>query len=176
MPLPGLNADEIQRSQDLSHFLRIIKNVRTSSMIYTKLRKKKTDWATDTDYVSHNRDFAAWLERLPAHLQINYSPDGSAPWIRSHFVANLHAYHHLSTLIHYRPQLETLHGSWKQQMMRCNSAAKNICRLQEAILNNSGLAGLLHMLRGVNFHIYAILTCTCIHQVRHVQTLSNMSS
>ena len=45
------------------------------------------------------------------------------------------------------------------------ATAKILCRLQEAILGAFGLTGLLCMQRGINFTIYAILTCTMIHLV-----------
>ena len=50
-------------------------------------------------------------------------------------------------------------------MMTCYSAAKTMCKLQEAILKTYGMPGLLCMLRGMSFTIYAVLTCTMLHLV-----------
>ncbi len=68
-----------------------------------------------------------------------------------------------------RPQLQaastSLDGTWKQQLLICYSAATRLCRLQEAIVQQYGLDGLLWMQRGVNFAIYCILTSTVLHLV-----------
>jgi hypothetical protein len=34
-------------------------------------------------------------------------------------------------------------------------------------LKTYGMPGLLCMMRGISFHIYAVLTCTMLHLVRH---------
>ena len=47
----------------------------------------------------------------------------------------------------------------------CYNSAKILCRLQEGILANFDLTGLLVMQRGINFTIYAILTCVMLHLV-----------
>lgn len=137
--------------------------------MYGKLRKKAEDWALDPAFVGHNNSYPQWLRELPEDMKISYPQDGSAPWIPSHYVANMHSYHHLGTIMHLRPQLHAISGSydgtWKQHMVTCYSAAKNLCKLQEAVLNTYGLPGLLCMQRGISFTIYAVLTCTMLHLV-----------
>lgn len=149
--------------------MRSIRNVRESTVLMLTLRKKMSAWALDPTFMQHNKDFDRWLRALPGHLQIAYPSDGSAPWIPSHFVANLHSYHYLSVIMHHRPQLQflsaSLNGSWKREMLTCYSAASRLCRLQEAVLDSFGMAGLLCMQRGINFTIYTVLTCTMLHLV-----------
>lgn len=71
--------------------------------------------------------------------------------------------------MHLRPQIHAISdpydGMWKQHMLTCYSAAKHLCKLQEAVLKTYGLPGLLCMIRGISFTIYAILTCTMLHLV-----------
>ena len=166
--LPGMEDIEYQVSRQFAYYLRIIKNVQQTTLIYGKLRDKK-DWALKPEFTQHNHDFPNWLRELPQDLQVVYPADDSAPWIPSHFVGNLHCYHYLSIIMHYRPQLHVLSdsfdGVWKQRMLICYSAAKNMCKLQEAILKNYGLPGLLCMQRGISFTIYSVLTCTMLHLV-----------
>ena len=137
-----------------------------------KVRKKK-DWGNDPQWVQLKPLFEAWHHELPAELQVTYPPDGSPPWLASHFVGNMHSYYELSVVILHRPQLAasdavTLDGEWKHHMVMCYSAAKNLCRLQEAVLSGFGLSGLRCMQRGLGFSIYAILTCTVLHLVRFI--------
>ena len=164
--LPGMEDIEYQVSRQFAYYLRIIKNVQQTTLIYGKLRNKE-DWALKPEFTQHNHDFPNWLRELPQDLQVVYPADGSAPWIPSHFVGNLHCYHYLSIIMHYRPQLHVLSdsfdGVWKRHMLICYSAAKNMCKLQEAILKNYGLPGLLCMQRGIGFTIYSVLTCTMLH-------------
>ncbi|OCK81236.1 hypothetical protein K432DRAFT_295954 [Lepidopterella palustris CBS 459.81] len=168
-PLPGLDDAEFQVSRQFAHYLRIVKNIQQTTLMHGKLRKKKKDWALDPEFVQHNQDFPFWLRDLPQDLQIVYPADGSAPWIPSHFVANLHCYHYLAVIMHHRPQLhhlsESFDGIWKRHMIVCYAAAKNMCKLQEAILKSYGLPGLLCMQRGISFTIYSVLTCTMLHLV-----------
>lgn len=168
-PTPGLDAAEFQISRQFTQYVRIVKNIQQTVML-GKLRKKRNDWALDPEFVNHNADWPLWLRELPEDMQIVYPSDGSAPWIPSHYIANLHCYHYLGTIMHLRPQLHTLSdsydGLWKQHMISCYEAAKNMCKLQEAILKTYGLPGLLCMQRGISFTIYSVLTCTMLHLVR----------
>lgn len=156
-------------SRRFAYFLRCIKNVRETCIIYAALRSQKMDWAHDPTFIKHNVDFDEWLERLPQDMQIAYPSDKSAPWINDHFLANLHSYYYLGVVMHYRPQLKStetgLDENWKHVMHVSYRAATTICRLQEAVIQANGLAGLLCMQRGVNFAIYSILTCTMLHLV-----------
>lgn len=168
-PTPGQDPSEFQISRQFVQYIRIAKNVYLSALMYGKLRKKTADWALDPSFVAHNADFSLWQRELPEDLQISYPPDNSAPWIPSHYIANLHSYQALAIVMHFRPQVnavaESYDGIWKQHMMTCYSAAKTMCKLQEAILKTYGMPGLLCMLRGMSFTIYAVLTCTMLHLV-----------
>lgn len=139
-------------------------------MVYAQIKKKK-DWGLDPDFVQLNPSFETWMSDLPADLQITFPPDGSPPWLPSHFIGNLHSYYYLSIIMLHRPQLTFLEssspdGAWKHHMVICYSSAKLLCRLQEAIIQLSGITGLLSMQRGINFTIYCVLTCTVLHLVR----------
>ncbi|KAH7087183.1 hypothetical protein FB567DRAFT_443471 [Paraphoma chrysanthemicola] len=167
--VPGQDATEFEVARQFVQLTRVCKNVNLSAILYGKMRKKTSEWALDPAFVGHNADFSMWLRELPEDLQIVYPQDGSAPWIPSHLIANMHCYHHLSTIMHFRPQLhavsESYDGIWKQHMITCYSAAKTLCKLQEAILKTYGMPGLLCMLRGISFHIYSVLSCTMLHLV-----------
>jgi hypothetical protein len=169
-PSPALDNAEYQVSRQFAQYMRIVKNIHGTTLMYGKLRKKQTnDWALDPNFVAHNKNFPQWLQEVPEDMQIVYPPDGSAPWIPSHYVANMHCYHHLGVIMHLRPQLHAVSDSngpiWKQHMLTCYTAAKNMCRLQEAILKTYGLPGMLCMQRGISFTIYSVLTCTMLHLV-----------
>ncbi|KAF2088112.1 hypothetical protein K490DRAFT_40420 [Saccharata proteae CBS 121410] len=167
--LPGQDDVELQLSRQFTYHLRIVHNVQRTTILHGVLRKRRKDWAIDPQWVSHNQNYAAWLRELPRDLQIAFPEDGSAPWIPSHYIANMHCYHHLGIIMHHRPQLHYLYENydptWKQHMLLCYSAAKSMCRLQEAILQNYSLPGLLCMQRGMSFTIYSVLTCTMLHLV-----------
>jgi hypothetical protein len=173
--VPGLDEAEYQVSRQFAYYLRIVKNIYYTTTMHGRLRKKSKDWALDPEFVQHNQSFPLWLRELPHNLQIAYPPDNSPPWIPSHYVANLHCYHLLCVIMHHRPQLHVLSdsfdGVWKQHMVICYSAAKDLCKLQEAIMKNYGLSGMLCMQRGISFTIYAVLTCTMLHLVRDLMAL-----
>lgn len=160
---------EYRISQQFSYFLSAVRMVRDTIQIYAQSRKKKKDWAIDTAYMNHNTKFDRWLGDLPESLRIHYPDDGSPPHVPSHFTANLHAYFHLTIIMHHRPQLyafeDAMSETWRSTMMTCYAAAKKLCCLQEAILMDFGIAGFLCMQRGINLVIYGILTCTMLHLV-----------
>lgn len=167
--LPGIEESEYQVSRQFSYLARNIKNVRNMTDVYSKIKKKK-DWGTDPRFVELNPSISKWYEELPSDLQLHYPPDGSPPWLPSHFIANLHCYYQLTILMLHRPQLMysgsfSADGSWKQHMILCYTSAKNMCRVQEGILQQFGLPGFLCMQRGINFTIYTVLTCTMLHLV-----------
>ncbi|PVI03710.1 hypothetical protein DM02DRAFT_520178 [Periconia macrospinosa] len=165
----GLDASEIQVARQWSQHIRIVKNVQQTIHLHAKLRKKSDGWALDPSFIGHNSTFSTWSRELPEDLQIVYPLDGSIPAVSSHFIANMHSYQQLAIIMHLRPQLhavsDSYDGVWKQHMVTCYSAAKNLCMLQEAILKYHGLPGLLCMLRGISFTIYSVLTCTMLHLV-----------
>jgi hypothetical protein len=133
------------------------------------------DFAIDPEFVKIDSYIDAWREELPADMRLTYPADGSPPWIPSHYIGNLHAYYNLAIIMLRRPQLGLsasygVNGDWKRQMSAAYAAAKRMCRLQEAILEQYGLMGLLCMLRGVGFTIYGVLTCTVLHLVSQPQS------
>jgi hypothetical protein len=171
----GLDSSEFMISSQFTQFLQIVKNIKQTNGLHARLRKKSTDWALDPNFVGHNVDFPVWLRELPENMQIAYPQDGSAPWISSHYIANMHCYHYLAVIMHLRPQLhavsDSCDGIWKQHMLTCYTAAKNMCKLQEAVLKTYSLPGLLCMVRGLSFTVYSVLTCTMLHLVGCVYLL-----
>lgn len=170
-PVPGYDETELQIARQWTFAARVVRNIRLTMMLYAKLRKTKKDWALDPEFAKHDLDFPRWPRELPRDLQLILPPDGSAPYIPNSFVANMHCYHYLSVIMHHRPQIHSLEeapdgGGWKQHMLVCHDAAKKMCRIQESILQNYGLAGLICMQRGMSFTIYCVLTSTMIHLVR----------
>jgi hypothetical protein len=156
-------------TRNFTYFTRVVRNVRAMNDVYSRIRKKK-EWGIDPELVQLNPSIEAWINDVPSDLQITFAPDGSPPWLPSHFVGNLHSYYYLSIILIHRPQLNFMDpsgpdGRWKQHMILCYSSAKALCRLQEAVLQYFGLIGLLSMQRGINFTIYCVLTCTVLHLV-----------
>ncbi|KAJ5716781.1 hypothetical protein N7488_002427 [Penicillium malachiteum] len=169
LDIRGLDAYETDRSRQYAYFVRNAHHIRIITDVYHKLKKQK-DWGADPRFTQKNPLFADWLQSLPPDLQVNYPPDGSAPWLPSHFVGNMHSHCHLAIILLHRPQLQasqsfTAGGDWKIHFSLCYSSAKSLCRLQEALLEKYDLSGLLYMQRGINFAIYCILTCTMLHLV-----------
>lgn len=169
LDIRGLDAYETDRSRQYAYFVRNAHHIRIITDIYHKVKKQK-DWGADPRFVQKNPLFGDWLRSLPPDLQVNYPPDGSPPWIPSHFVGNMHSHCHLAIILLHRPQLLASQsfvagGEWKIHFSLCYTSAKSLCRLEEAILERFGLPGLLYMLRGINFSIYCILTCTMLHLV-----------
>ncbi|KAI9720024.1 MAG: hypothetical protein M1812_003150 [Candelaria pacifica] len=167
--MPGLDVSDSSISRQFTYLTRCVKNVRRLIQTYAQVKKKEA-WANDPQFVRLNPSFIAWFSDLPPDLQVVYPADGSPPWIPSHFVGNLHSYYHLSIIMLHRPQLVAsdsfaLDGAWKQHMLLCYCSAKSLCKLQESVLQSFGLPGLLCMQRGINFTIYAVLTCTMLHLV-----------
>ncbi|KAL4981796.1 hypothetical protein BDW68DRAFT_73007 [Aspergillus falconensis] len=168
LDVKNMDQFEIDRSRQYAYFVRNAHHIRILTDVYHKIKRQK-DWGSNSKFVENNPLFADWLQSLPPDLQVNYPPDGSPPWIPSHFVGNMHSHCHLGIVLCHRPQLIASKfpagGNWKMHMSLCYSSAKCLCRLQEAILARFGLSGLLYMQRGINFTIYCILTCTMLHLV-----------
>ncbi|KAL4902484.1 hypothetical protein BDW74DRAFT_59373 [Aspergillus multicolor] len=168
LDVENIDQFEIDRSRQYAYFVRNARHIRILTDVYHKIKRQK-DWGSNSKFVENNPLFADWLQSLPPDLQVNYPPDGSPPWIPSHFVGNMHSHCHLGIVLCHRPQLIASKfpagGNWKMHMALCYSSAKCLCRLQEAILARFGLSGLLYMQRGINFTIYCILTCTMLHLV-----------
>ena|SRR5271154_1804538 len=178
---PCSDIDDFEKSvsRQFAYFVRNARNIRLITDSSQKLKKKK-DWALDPEFVAYNAAFNKWPAELPPDLQLSLPLDESPPSLTSHFVGNMHSHYHLGVVMLHRPQLVAsksfvTDSAWKQQMMTCYNSAKLLCRLQEAILNKFGLTGLLCMQRGINFTIYAILTCTMIHLVSALSSLTKHS-
>jgi len=169
--VPGNDEHELQVSRQYAYFLRVARNISVTNALLGRLRKKRKDWALDPEFMEHNADYAAWDQELPAEMQIVFPEDGSLPWTPSHFIANTHVYHLLTVIMQHRSQMVTLNAmhnpAWKHHMMICYAGAKKLCKLQEAILRDYGLAGLSYMQRGLSFTIYAVLTCNMLHLVNY---------
>lgn len=168
-PTPGVHEADMLVSRNFVYLTRIVRNVSIINRIYGRIKRNK-DWAADPEFTKMNPQLLKWPNQLPADLSVSFPPDGTAPWIPNAFIGNAHSYYYLSILLLHRPQLQILSptspdGAWKEHMMVCYSSAKLLCRLEEAILDNFGLSGLQNMQRGINFTIYAILTCILVHLV-----------
>ena len=165
-----MNKFEATISRQFSFFLRNSRNIRSCLGAYMKLKKHNKDWALDPFFVSHNETFKNWSSDLPSDLQVFFPADGSPPQLASHYVGNLHCHHSLGIIMMHRPQLLALKSStdeqqWRYHFLICYNAAKKLCRLQEAILAQHDVIGLLCMQRGMSFTIYTILTSIMLHMV-----------
>ena len=168
-PCSDLDEYEAAVCRRFAYFVRNARNIRLITDAFNKLKKKK-DWGLEPDFIAYNADFNKWPEELPQDLQLTMRDDGSPPWLPTHFVGNMHSHYQLGIIMFHRPQLLAsksfaTDSAWRHHMSLCYTSAKTLCRLQEAILDTFGLRGLLCMQRGINFTIYAILTCTMIHLV-----------
>ena len=174
-PMPGIDSSDYQISRQFTYFARKVRSVRKMHDIKGSVKAgDQKDWVADPRFVSLNDILDEWLADLPRDLQVKFPDDDTPPWLPSHFVGNIHSYYHLTVIMLHRPQL--MHasayadGSWKTHMTVCYASAKYMCRLQEGVLQTFGLPGLLCMQRGINFVIYAVLTCTMIHLVSSSRT------
>lgn len=169
--MPGCDETEYHASRNFVYLARVARNLNRVNAVYSRIKKKK-DWGIDPELVQLNPSITGWVNDLPTDLRLTFSPDGSPPWLPSHFIGNMHSYYYLSVIILHRPQLSFLEpmgpdGQWKSHMLLCYSSAKALCRLQESMLQSFGLSGLQCMQRGISFTIYAILSCMVLHLVRH---------
>lgn len=168
--MPGCDETEYHASRNFAYLARVARNLNRVNAVYSKIKRKK-DWGIDPELVRLNPSITGWISDLPPDLRLTFSPDGSPPWLPSHFIGNMHSYYYLSVIILHRPQLSFLEpmgadGQWKSHMVLCYSSAKALCRLQESMLQSFGLSGLQCMQRGISFTIYAILSCMVLHLVR----------
>lgn len=164
-----VNKFEAQITRQHAYWTSNVKNIRHFIDAYHKIKKEK-DWGINPKFVGVNPIFTQWLEGLPPDLRISFPADNSPPFIPSHFVANMHIHYYLGIVMLHRPQLLACknfatESQWKLHLDLCYSSSKYICRLQEAVLQEYDLSGLQCMQRGINFTIYAVLTCTMIHLV-----------
>lgn len=168
-----VDAFEHQSSRRSTFMAQSVRNIKISNVLWQTIRRYKKDWALDPEFVRHNEDLPSWMKNLPADFQIQYPDDGSPPWLGgNHFLADLHCYHHLVVIMHHRPQLQALleqgNPDFRAQLDICLVSAVLMCRIQEALYRDFGFHGLQFMIRGVNFTIYCVLTCTMLHLVSHI--------
>lgn len=174
VPGVGIDQEELNVTRNFTWLTRVVRNVRRMNNVYAQIRKNKS-WGIDPAIVQLNPSFETWMNDLPPDLQITFPDDGSLPRIRTHFIGNLHTYYYLSIILLHRPQLafsdpSITNGDWKYHMLKCYSAAKHLCKLQQAMLSQFELPGLLCMQRGINFTIYCVLTCAVLHLVCFLHT------
>ncbi|UKZ75304.1 hypothetical protein TrVFT333_002982 [Trichoderma virens FT-333] len=168
-PIPGGDDAEYHVSRNFTYFARNVRNIARITNIYVRLKKRK-DWGIDPEFQQMDQHFNAFLAELPADLSVTFPPDGSAPWLPSPFLGNLHSYYYLTLILFHRPQLSfldptTQEAQWKHHMMICYNSARALCRLQEAVINSFGTMGLQCMQRGFSFTVYAGLSCIVLHLV-----------
>ena len=163
---PGGDDEDTRVWRQYVYLARACRNVRSLADTYGELMKDK-NWASHPRLQALNPEFPQWMSELPPDMQIHYPEDGSVPWLQSHVVGSIHCYYHLGILLLHRPQLMassfSTSTSWKEHMTISYDSAKKICRIQESLLQNFDIQGLMYMQRGINFAIYCILTCTMLH-------------
>ena len=166
-PTPGLDDCDYRTSRQFTFLVLMIQTVRRMHDI----KEETSDWVSNPEFVASETKLTKWLEGLPRDMQITWPQNDRPPWLPSHFVGNMHTYYHLTVIMLHRPQLSAsgafADGSWKRHMLISYGSAKAMCRLQEGIFQQFGLPGLMCMQRGINFVIYAVLTCALIHLVGH---------
>ncbi|KAI1502469.1 hypothetical protein F5X99DRAFT_417825 [Biscogniauxia marginata] len=166
---PGNDEAEYHETRNFTYFTRIVRNIHRMNSIYSKIKRKK-EWGIDPEFVQLNPTLSSWINDLPPDMCITFPPDGSPPWLPSHYIGNLHSYYYLSITLLHRPQLTFMEpmgvdGQWRSHMLLCYSSAKALCRIQESMLQSYGLSGLQCMQRGIGFTIYAVLLCIVLHLV-----------
>jgi hypothetical protein len=168
---PNSDIDTFEQcvSRQFAYFVRNARNIRLITDVAREASKKK-DGALAQMVMKHNVAFHTWPNDLPEDLDIVMPADGSSPVLKSHFIGNMHSHYHLGLVMLRRPQLAASDKfaedpTWREHMIVCYNSAKVLCRLQEAILAQFDLTGLLCMQRGISFTIYAVLTCVMIHLV-----------
>lgn len=180
-PAPGIEHTDYQTSRQFTYLVRKIYNVRLMHDLKGDSKDPSIkEWVSAPKFISVTADLGKWLEELPRDLQVDFPEDGSLPFLSSHFIGNMHSYYHLTVIMLHRPQLMQpsayADGSWRHHLAVCYDSSKKMCKLQEAILRNFGVSGLICMQRGINFVIYAVLTCTMVHLVRPLDGVNGRST
>lgn len=172
LPFPSadLDAFEYQTSRKYAVMAQCVGLIKQTNKVFQNFRRTATLWALDPSLARQDADLVTFLRDLPPDMQIHYPEDGSAPWLGGgHYVAGLHAYFHLCVIMHHRPQLqaklEKRDSTFKVHLDVCAQSAAMICKVQEALIRDFGVHGLLFMLRGINFTVYCVLTCAMLHLV-----------
>ena len=156
------DAFEAITSRQFAFYLRTVRTIRTIAKTHHEIKGGSLPY-----FAAQEQTFNSWLEGLPQDLQLTLPADGSPPSLPSHFIGNMHSHCQLGRIMLQRLiASKSSESASKQHMKSCHTSAKVLCRLQEAILAKYGLQGLLSMQRGINFTIYAVLTCVTSHLVR----------
>src|SRR6266480_755533 len=91
---PGLDDSESLVYRNFTFFAKIIMRIRRMGAVSLESRKRGLkDFAIDPEFVKIDSYLDAWQDELPADMRVSYPSDGSAPWIPSHYIGNLHAYY-----------------------------------------------------------------------------------
>lgn len=168
-PLPNGDDDEYSVSRNFTYFARVARNIGRMTKSYARLRKRK-DWGIDPEFQQLSQSFSAFLSDLPPDMAVAFPEDNKPPFLPSSFIGNLLSYHYLTLILFHRPPLSFLDPNansieWKSHMLASYKAAKAVCRLQEAVVQQYGLTGLQCIQRGFSFPLYAGLSCIVIHLV-----------
>ncbi|KAF3929818.1 hypothetical protein AA313_de0204428 [Arthrobotrys entomopaga] len=162
---------ELTIHMNFSYFVELIKLIRRINDVFARL-KTSSNWAGDPEFLQCGPSFDTWLYTLPAHLQIDVPLDPHMPMepLLSHYAGNLLIYGYLARIMFHRPALAfarnfTATGQWRMHLRSCYDSSRKACRLTEAVMDQYGIRGLQCMLRGINFTIYAMLTCTMVNLV-----------
>ncbi|KAJ6257794.1 hypothetical protein Dda_7583 [Drechslerella dactyloides] len=166
---------ELEIHVNFCYFVELLKLIRGMSDTFARLYAKSdgsASWAGSPDFLAWGPKFDEWLINSPPKLQIDVPVDLNVEMKppESHFAGNLVIYGHLAKIMFHRPALAfaknfTATGQWKYHLKASYDSSRKSVRLTEAILEVHGIRGLMCMLRGINFTIYAILTCTMVNLV-----------
>ncbi|EPS40972.1 hypothetical protein H072_5123 [Dactylellina haptotyla CBS 200.50] len=162
---------ELTIHMNFSYFVELLKLIRRINDVFARL-KTSSNWAGDPEFLQCGPSFDNWLYALPPHLQIDVPLDLHMPMepLLSHYAGNLLIYGYLARIMFHRPALAfarnfTATGQWRMHLRACYDSSRKACRLTEAVIDQYGIRGLQCMLRGINFTIYAMLTCTMVNLV-----------
>ncbi|RMD40078.1 hypothetical protein DV735_g5044, partial [Chaetothyriales sp. CBS 134920] len=168
---PHSDMDEFEASvsRQFAYFIRNARNIRLITDVAGRVKREKSA-ALGEELMAYNAMFVQWPKELPPDLRVAFPADGSKVTLPSHFIGNMHTQYHLGIVMLRRPQFTAAKefgkdSEWRKHMTVCYNSAKMLCRLQEAVLSQFDLTGLMCMQRGINFTIYTILTCVMIHLI-----------
>ncbi|KAF3919786.1 hypothetical protein ABW20_dc0108948 [Dactylellina cionopaga] len=166
-----MSEKELTVHMNFSYFVDLLKLIRRINDVFARL-KKSSNWAGDPEFLACGPSFDNWLYTLPRHLQIDVPVDPNMPMepVLSHYAGNLLVYGYLARIMFHRPALAfarnfTATGQWRMHLRASYDSSRKACRLTEAVMDQYGIRGLQCMLRGINFTIYAMLTCTMVNLV-----------
>ncbi|KAK6533042.1 hypothetical protein TWF281_007204 [Arthrobotrys megalospora] len=170
--LLDMSEKELTVHMNFSYFVELLKLIRRINDVFARLKATGANWAGDPEFLSCGPSFDNWLYTLPQHLQIDVPTDPNMPMepVLTHYAGNLLIYGYLARIMFHRPALAfarnfTATGQWRIHLKACYDSSRKACRLTEAVMDQYGIRGLQCMLRGINFTIYAMLTCTMVNLV-----------